>query len=496
MPEVFRNEYSRVFLLEGRSSPARAPLYQGLWKAGAVSWEQGDVTTIRVPDENRYGQFKRVGKIIGDPGDPELPIMARYTMDRSRLLKMARAGCDHDLQVHMGNCQNPQDFNRGWTKVLILESGHITSYGTEDLGALEPGDRAVVNEEVPFTGEDLYEVIRLNISSMAGDYIGREVKGVYVCDSVQCGSCGITSDGCAVVLAVVDPSAGSPGLLAEVLYTTDGGQTWSEAVVTTLGAAETTNGIVCVGDYAVVLSGDSDSIHVTDLSDLTNGNASWSEVTTGFVAAKGPRAVFSLGPTLTWFVGEGGYIYFSEDVSSSVEVQDAGATTTQNLNAIHGLDELNLVAVGDSNAVLYTRNGGTSWSTITGPAVGVNLNTVWMRSEDEWLVGTAGGRLFYTIDAGVNWTEKSFPGSGAGVVRDIKFSTRSVGYMAHSTAAPAGRILRTIDGGYSWYVLPEGTGSIPANDYISTLAVCADPNVVFGGGLADDATDGILVKAS
>jgi hypothetical protein len=82
-------------------------------------------------------------------------------------------------------------------------------------------------------------------------------------------------------------------------------------------------------------------------------------------------------------------------------------------------------------------------------------------------------------------------------VRDIKFSTPTVGYLAHSIVGPAGRILRTIDGGYSWYVLPEATTTFPANDYVSSLAVCEeDPNVVFGGGLADDGTDGFFVKAS
>jgi photosystem II stability/assembly factor-like uncharacterized protein len=119
-----------------------------------------------------------------------------------------------------------------------------------------------------------------------------------------------------------------------------------------------------------------------------------------------------------------------------------------------------------------------------------------MKSATEWWVGTAGGVLYYTLDSGVTWTVKGFPGSGAGVVRDINFATNQVGYLAHDTAAVAGRILRTIDGGYSWYVLPEGTGAIPANDKINSLATCKEPNVVLGGGLADNAADGILIKGS
>lgn len=496
MTDTLRNEFSRVFMLESRASPARTPSYQGLWKAGAVSWEQGDVTVTRIPDPNAYGQFVRTGKIIGEPGDPELTIMARATFDRSTLLRLARNGCDHDLQVHMGKCKNPQDFNRGWEKVLVLEAARITSYGTEDLGALGPDERAEVNEEVPFTGEDLYEVVPLNFSRKAEALVGREVSGLYVCDSVQCGTCGITSDGCQFVIAAVNTSGGSPGILAELVYTINGGSTWSERVISTLGAAENPNGVLCVGDYVVVFSEDSESLHYLALTDLKAVSGSWTEIATGFVATKGPLAAFSLGPTQTWLVAEGGYIYYSDDITAGVEVQEDGSNTTQDLLAIDGYDALNLVAVGASNAVLVTRNGGQSWQSVTGPAVGVNLNAVAMKSEDEWIIGTAGGRLFYTVDGGTNWTEKAFSGSGSGSVRAIKFTTRTVGYMAHSTTTPAGRVFRTIDGGNSWYILPEGTGSIPANDYISQLAVCDDPNILFAGGLADDASDGIVLKVA
>jgi hypothetical protein len=72
--------------------------------------------------------------------------------------------------------------------------------------------------------------------------------------------------------------------------------------------------------------------------------------------------------------------------------------------------------------------------------------------------------------------------------------------MAHSTAVPAGRILRTIDGGNSWYVAPEGNTSIPANGGIKALAPCEDNvNLIFGAGLAvagSGEQDGIIVKGS
>jgi hypothetical protein len=42
--------------------------------------------------------------------------------------------------------------------------------------------------------------------------------------------------------------------------------------------------------------------------------------------------------------------------------------------------------------------------------------------------------------------------------------------------------------------LPEGSGSIAANDYVGALAACEyDVNFVVGAGLADNGTDGFLV---
>ena len=492
-----RSDYSRMWLIEWRAGPANVPSYEGLWKAGAVSWPLGDVTNIYIPDPDEYGQFKVAGKIVGERGNPTVPLTAKYTTDLSTLLRLARLGCDHDLQIHMGFCQDPQDFDFGWEKILVMEAARPTSYATTDLGALEPSERATVNEEVPWSAEILYEIVQIAFEAQAASEVVQEVIDITVCDRVTCGACGIPSDGCSVVFALTLTVGGSPGLPAEVLFTDDGGATWDDTNVDTLAANEDPNALACVGSNLVVISEDSESLHYAPIADILDASETWTEVTTGFVAGNGPLALVSLSPRHTWIVGEGGYVYFTDDPTAGVEVQNAGVATTQDLNSVHAYDLLNVVAVGASNAVILSRDGGDVWSAITGPAVGVVLNAVWMKGENEWFVGTATGRLYFTRDAGDNWTEKAFPGSGSGVIRDIAFSSDSVGYLAHSTTAPAGRILRTTSGGNRWYVAPESNLVIPENDRITALAVCEDNvNVVYGGGLGANAVDGILVLGS
>lgn len=494
--QLFKTSFSRVFFHEGQAGPSVAPAYQGYWKAGGVSWGRGDITTIKVPSDSEYDKFVVADTIAGEPDDPQVTINARYTMDRSKLLKVARINCTHDLQIHMGSCKNPQDFNGGWEKILVLEDVRISDYGTDDLGALAPDERNPTNENVTFQGKDMYEIGRITYATQAASQIGREVVGIYVCDSSQCASCGRTSDGCQIVFAAIIASAGSPGLLPTVLYTEDGGSTWAESVISTMASTDVPRAIACMGDYVLVLEPAGNSYHYATSADVLDNDETWVEVTTGFVASKGPRALASISPTLGWIAGAGGYIYKLTDPTGAVAVSDSAGNTTQDLNDVDAFDANNAVVVGNSNAVVFTVNGGETWGSVTGPAVGVNLNAIAMRSASEWWVGGANGKMYYTRDSGSTWAEKTFSGSGSGTVQDIQWASRLVGYASHTTAAAAGRILRTVDGGYSWYVTPEGTTTLPANDRITSLAVCEDPNTVFGGGLADDATDGILVKGA
>jgi photosystem II stability/assembly factor-like uncharacterized protein len=120
-----------------------------------------------------------------------------------------------------------------------------------------------------------------------------------------------------------------------------------------------------------------------------------------------------------------------------------------------------------------------------------------MLSATEWFIGYNDGKLYYTIDSGTTWTQKTTPGS-LDFIDDIKFSTRSVGYLAGRDSGTTARILRTINGGQTWYVLPEtGGGTLPSTAIIRHLAVTGDePNVVWAAGTKAAGGDGILLKGA
>jgi len=183
-----------------------------------------------------------------------------------------------------------------------------------------------------------------------------------------------------------------------------------------------------------------------------------------------------------------------EDATAGVSVLDAGVATTHALTCVHALDEDNALAGGNHGALIYTKNG-TEWvaSPLSPVGVGIHITSVWMKSMTEWFVTTSNGGLYYTINSGTTWTLKALPGTAATRLDEIQFSTDSVGFVAGVVSAH-GRIWRTFDGGYSWTVLPEGGGTLVLSDQFNAISACKnDPNVIFAGGIADNATDGIIL---
>lgn len=491
---VVRSDMSRVWAMEDGAGPAVEPEYMGVWKAGPPSWDFGEAAKIEIPSDVNYMQYQEVGSIPGETGKPTMSFEAYYTEAISDMLRMARRECYHDFQVHIGKCGSVQDFNGGWSKILVLEHARISNWSADDIGDLTSGDRAAVNESIDVQGTNLYEILKLAVAEVCSVNVVQEVLGVVFCDTKACGECGEVSNGCQKFFAIIRAVGGSPGLGAQVVYSDDQGSTCGATPITTLAANEDPDDVACHGEYLIVVSEDSISHHYADKEDILDGVEVWAEVAAGYNAGGAPRCIFTLKPGYTWIGGAGGYVYFLTGATEQPTIQDAGAATTEDLNDAHAYDEENVLMVGANNAVIHTTDGET-WAAITGPEPGVDLLACWMKSETEWWIGSNTGHLYYTLDSGVNWIEKVFTGGGVGVVYDILFVTKQVGYLAHTTATSVGRILRTIDGGYSWYVLPE-TGTFPDNDRIVALAGCGEPNLVIGGGLGPAAADGILVKAS
>lgn len=488
------NSFSRVFLIEGGARPDHAPVYESCMAVGAVSRAYGDITRIECPDPNNYGKFVEIGTIRGSTERATTTLTGRYASDlRSDMLRLAEKGCKVDVHVHFGACKDPSNFTK-FDKAVVLADADITNLNLGELGTLGSDAQSQVDESIDISAESIVEILPIKYASRATDVLDVEVVDMVVFDTASCGDCEDESDGCQKIFGVtLTGGLGSPTATADCIYSIDGGTTWYANDVDSAGGSNSLDAIAGIGNYVVAIGNADGGLHYADSSDFDGSTTpDWTAVTTGIVAGGEPNDIWSVG-TQAFVVGDAGYIYKVTDPTVGFTVLDAGVATSQNLNAVHALNDEFAVAVGDSGVVVKTENG-TTWTAMTSITATPNLNAVWIRNEREFWTGGADGKLYYTLDGGTTWTEKAFSGSGAGVIHDIAFAG-DVGFLAHATATPAGRILRSYDGGYQWVVTPE-SGTLPANDRVTAIALCGDENKVFGGGLADDGSDGFVVVGS
>jgi len=481
--------FSRVFLIPGRARPDHPYSYESCHRMTGVSQEFGEVTAIECPDPYNLDNFIEIGEVGGEISRVTTALEGRYAADiKSALLEYARRRLDVDVQLHIGAAENPANFY-GFQKSLILEKARIIGFETEDLGALSSDERSAITETGNVSAREMYEVVPLECTAKANDLITNEVLDVVIADSPS-----QDSDGASKIFAITKAAGGSPSTPPDVLYSRDKGATWYAEDIDTLTSSDDPSAVARVGQYLVVVSNADESLSYAPLSEFVPGtDPTFTKVTAGFVASKGPNAVAAVG-NRAFIVGDGGYVYISDDITSGVTVVDAGVLTISDLNDVAAISKSFAVAVGDAGVILKTEDG-ESWSLVPSPVGGgVDLLTVAVKNKMEWFVGGSNGRLYYTIDGGDTWQEKGFPSSGTGTVQDVVISKDSVIYLSHTTAAGRGRVLRSTCGGYEWIVLPEEAGVMPASDRFNRLAANSyDPNLVVAVGLHDNASDGIVV---
>jgi len=488
----FQRGQGRVFLQEYGPHPKNCYNYQGCARVEGMEEPLGDITEMQCPDPSVYDEFIVVDEIKGAGGPVTTTMVAKFGMVNPIL----SLRCPFDIAVHFGKCKDPSDFNGGWEKGIVFTRARLTSRALSELTALDEADRAEILVTGAISARKFYEVDPIAFAEKARPEITGEVVAVVICDTPSCGDCEEVSDGCQKVYAICMPSVIlSPGLPSEVVWTEDGGITFDEADIHTLdplSPQEYPLDAACVCDMLVVIGSD-DALHYAYLADVT----AWTEVGVGFVALGSPNAIWSVDCRHTWIVGDDGYIYFTDDPTAGVVVQDTGAAASlHDLNDVHFIDTLRGIAVGELNTIVVTENGGVTWVGLTtGPHAGAELLACWMLTDNIWFVGDDAGQLWYTLDKGATWTEKAIPIAVPNDITEIVFYENGFGWLAVVDGDNHGHILRTRDGGCTWYVLPEDTGTLTVNDQINSIAPC-DQNTIWAGGLDDDGADGILVLGS
>jgi len=487
---------NRVWYVEGGVHPARSPQFLSLGKFGDPSKPLGEAARVGAPDPNNFQRDIQLGTVPGTRERATFSVEALYTNVKATLLGLANRDCRVDFFALIGKCGNPQDFSEGGEKWMYFPDGKISTHSMDGFGAYASDEDAQTHEMVDMTSETYYELLKLGQEQLDSSVTVREL---YTVDTWQGDYCDDCPDACSHVLITMAGASATPGTAPSLLYSSDAGETFGQQDISTMFSNEDITGSAVIGGYLVLVTHTGNELHWTSIEDVFEGLNVWNQTDTGFVIGGEPNAISSAGPRHTWIVGDGGYIYFAKNIKVEVEVQDAGTLTTQNLNDVHAYNVENVLAVGNSNAVVFTHNGGLNWSSVTGPSVGINMGACWMWSEDVWLVGEGSGgsgKLWLTVDEGRNWSEIGLP-TTYNRIDKIEFVSESQGYIAARSGGQS-YILRTITGGNEWDVVPQGKRAVALdNSYLSDIAVCeAYSNAVYAVGLDDAGTAGIALKMS
>lgn len=501
--EIQTLQHKRIYVQWGGAKPGQAVRYAGedgqyMVLEGVSNPESGGSDPIWAPDPDNIKKYKLVGTSVSPP---EMPTATLLLREKHGVLpkQLTYIGCPFNIYEVSGQCKNLGDFLHGWTDYVQVYSGAEIS--GKDFGSRTSWDGDdPVEDSMELTLTDIYPVGPLNFAVSAGSEIDLEVIDVVFQSTVECGNCGPYREPNDRIYWLTISSAGSPGLPAEVIYTTDGGTTFSQMNIDGMDGSTSPVGIDIVGDYLIVLGGETTpTYYYSKINEDSGVPGTWVAVTSGFTASTNPNDVYVKSTRSVFFAGDGGYIYKATSVTSGVSVIESGTATSENLLRISGNYDQTIVAGGENGALIMSDDGGRIWASVPTSPTTDDIQALGIKNKYEFWVGTSAGEVHYTLDGGNNWEELAFAESGNGQIYDVVWLNSDVGFILYTDATPTAKILTTWNGGADWLDTAEPRifnwpTFTRANRiaYPHTHASIAANSVAIAG-LGADAEDGIAL---
>jgi hypothetical protein len=404
-----------------------------------TEWTRTRAETVRIKVKSTVEYYKSATKatVLGQREDPTFTVAAYTPQQLDWLLDV---DCPMDFQVVWGQCNSPSDLS-GYIKIRHFYRATQTEEGESGVDFLGEEEAAGVEQSTSWSAEDVVTIVQVDTAQQRQGVTETQAFNDIAFLAVgRCeGDCGRKIDDGQWGLAVADSNYGAA--TANVWYTDDTGATWTLAATDPFAAndANISSCVILPGTTAprfIVFRGNVFGSYGARASISDDWGASWSEVDMGGnTNGSYINGAYAVGPGLIWAVGNGGYIYKSEDRGASWTVITGTTTgTAVELWDIHSPpDETSVVyVVGSDNVVRYSSDTGDSWTNITGPADGTeNLYAVDVDSQYKLFVGgqiDAGEEcLWQSEDGGTNWTAITFTGSAtaSGEVRRFRQCPRA-----------------------------------------------------------------------
>jgi photosystem II stability/assembly factor-like uncharacterized protein len=476
------------------------PVFLGCHELGDIAIPKGDVKLYYCPDEAIPNEYVVMDSIQSAPG----PVTTNIKTD---LLKMADAlediRCKVPVYVHRVDCP-PKNVFGNYYRSFAMPATWITNRGLTKLTSRDPDSQDRTEQTFDLTAEEGYDYFKFKASRIAiADT--EAFTDITSCDFSACpGGCGAGGDACDTLYTAGDVKSGSPVNRADVWKIYGKGVSTFNLLTDPFAGGEKIASIECIvvdkdTTRLIVARGTTDAGNPMEIAYSDDGGATWSYVNVGSLVGQysmGPNALFVLDAYHIWLVCTSGYVYFSQDFGLTWTAQSSGGVTAANLYAVSFFSDEIGMAVGATNAVIYTIDGGSVWTAGAG-ATGkgaVTINDVAILTQSIIFIAYNDGNLYRTDDgvsaAAGNWDTRGFSGSGTGSITDMDWYSEGQGAIVWNAASGVGKMFTTIDGGWTWEAVTIDNAGLNAVHFCSPKLVYGCGNIYAGTGLVFKAVPG------
>lgn len=461
----------------------------------------GDLESRWCQDPQRAGGFRRSSMIRSAPD----LITFDLTTKLGKINYLKRLNCPYSQRARFNICGEREDTAQYDPFMLAYCPVQITSQTYEDLVITteENNDEIMVTSAASADYEYRVDKVTPGRTGSAATLGDQAINDIEYCDSPQCaGYCGDQSDGCTTVIGVTDADTSpyaAPSLIKGVKDMDTSVITWTNTPI--LGLNGNAENIECAGKRVGVTSNADSAFAYNDSP--TQDQDEWNIVTLTRVPSTNHNALFAR-TTREWWLGcVGGYVLKSVDGGVSWNEAHSATITTQTINAVYAYDKDLVVAVGNSGAMILSKDGGQTWSDITETSTtSANLLAVVIppNRSREIYIGTNNGRIYRSVNQGDTFSRVAFDGDSVGTVDDLAFCGPCAGdvlWILHNDAGPRARILRDLSGGAGGAdieIVMDYTQTIQAGIDLNALA-CCDVNEAIAAGELNGGYP-VVIKAS
>ena len=177
--------------------------------------------------------------------------------------------------------------------------------------------------------------------------------------------CGAYAERCDTIVIGCDAAGAAT---ANVLISTDGGNTWAATAADPFATDENITSIrmfqVDATTVRILAARDTDAANPMELAYSDDSGANWTLVVLGATNgefAERDQAIMVIDESNIWVCTDQGNVYFSSDGGATFTVQSSALTASggNDLNACHFATNLVGISVGDSDTIIYTDFGIT-----------------------------------------------------------------------------------------------------------------------------------------